>query len=174
MVWYSGNLLVASPILFDPNFARSVIFIIQHDEDGALGVALDRPTDEKVTDHLPTLAGHLAGPDAVFVGGPVEPEVAIGLVRSDAPAVPVPLEGVGILDVTGGTPEGPCRVFSGYSGWGAGQLEAELEEGAWVVLGAESEDLFTPHPTDLWSRVLRRQGGRLALLASHPGDATLN
>ncbi|HKX75980.1 MAG TPA: YqgE/AlgH family protein [Acidimicrobiia bacterium] len=175
--YVAGQLLVASPLLLDPNFFRSVVLILQHDEDGAVGVVLNRPSTEPVVDHLPEWAPRLEGDGVVFLGGPVEPEVAIGVVRTTRPGQPTPVAEVGMVDL-GDDPaaanSGPIRVYSGYAGWGSGQLEAELAEGAWVVVSAQAEDVFTPDPSRLWSEVLRRQRGSLALLASFPPDPALN
>jgi putative transcriptional regulator len=172
-----GRLLVASPALSDPNFFRAVVLILTHDDDGALGVVLNRSSDEPVEPHLPAWSDHLAYPPVVFVGGPVEPAVAIGLVRDADPVDPTALEGVGLVDLAaepGPDPAGPIRVFSGYAGWGAGQLENELEEGAWFVLPGLPEDAFSDDPQALWPAVLRRQGGALAMLANFPEDPRLN
>ncbi len=173
----AGTLLVASPLLVDPNFYKTVVFILQHDLEGAVGVVLNRPSEEAVESHLPEWARRLEDPPVVFVGGPVDPAVAIGVVRSDRPAEPTALLGVGMVDLgsdpAAGTP-GPVRVFSGYAGWGPGQVEAELEEGAWLVLEAEPDDVFTQNPAELWSIVLRRQGGKVAMLATFPLDPSMN
>jgi putative transcriptional regulator len=173
----AGRLLVASPWLLDPNFARTVVLLLQHDEDGAVGVVLNRPSAEPVVEHLPEWESRLEEPSLVFVGGPVQPAVAIGVVRSSESLETIAFPGVGIVDLgadPASTPAGPLRVYSGYSGWGPGQLEMELEEGAWTVVAAEADDIFTEQPDDLWSGVLRRQGGRIAMLASFPLDPTLN
>ena len=173
----AGILLVASPLLVDPNFYKTVVFVLQHDLDGAVGVVLNRPSEEPVESHLPEWARRLEDPPVVFVGGPVDPAVAIGVVLSDRPAEPTALGGVGMVDLAGdpaaGTP-GPVRVFSGYAGWGPGQAEAEVAEGAWLVLEARADDVFTHDPADLWSSVLRRQGGRVAMLATFPLDPSMN
>ncbi len=173
----AGALLVASPLLLDPNFDKTVVLVLQHDLDGAVGVVLNRPSDQPVESHLPEWTRRLEDPPVVFIGGPVDPAVAIGVVRSDGPAEPTALLGVGMVDLGGdpaaGTP-GPVRVFSGYAGWGPGQAEAEVSEGAWLVLEGDAEDVFTRHPIDLWSKVLRRQGGRVAMLATFPLDPSMN
>lgn len=173
----AGALLVASPLLLDPNFDRTVVLVLQHGVDGAVGVVLNRPSDQPVEIHLPEWTRRLEDPPVVFIGGPVDPAVAIGVVRSEGPAEPTALLGVGMVDLGGdpaaGTP-GPVRVFSGYAGWGPGQAEAEVNEGAWLVLEGDAEDVFTRDPTDLWSKVLRRQGGRVAMLATFPLDPSMN
>jgi putative transcriptional regulator len=173
----TGQLLVASPILLDPNFVRTVILVLQHDQEGAVGVVLNRPSGEEVLRHLPEWAPRLEDPAVVFIGGPVDPAVAIGVVRTTRPAEPTAVSGVGMVDLEedpASVGAGPVRIFSGYAGWGAGQLEAELAEGAWVVVPANAEDVFTDRPSALWSEVLKRQGGKLAMMASFPLDPSLN
>lgn len=171
----AGTLLVASPVLIDPNFFRTVVLVLQHDEEGAVGVILNRPSASQVSDHLAEWAVVACEPPVVFVGGPVEPAVAICLASSGAQGeIPV-IEGVWVVDVG----EGPgdistARIFSGYAGWAAGQLEAELAEGSWIVVDAEPADAFVTNPDALWSDVLRRQRGSLRLLASYPPDPSLN
>lgn len=171
----AGRLLIASPVLEDPNFFRTVVLLLQHDEDGALGVVLNRRSAEPIEDHLPAWAPAAAAPQVVFVGGPVEPAMAIGLTAGETGAEPSALPGVRMLDFAEPDPAGgPVRIFSGYAGWGATQLEAELEEGAWMVVEAEVGDVFTDQPDRLWSTVLKRQPGSLRLLATFPDDLSLN
>ena len=172
MTTYEGRLLVATPSLLDPNFARSVVLLIQHDEDGALGVVLTHPSESPLADHLPELGARAAAPDVVFVGGPVEPEVALGFELGEDGEFVVP--GVRMLNVVEPSGDAPCRVFSGYAGWGPGQLEGELSEGAWYVVDALAGDVFSIDPEGLWAEVLRRQPGRLAWLATYPPDPSLN
>lgn len=174
---FAGLLLVASPLLGDPNFAQTVVLVLQHDEEGAVGVVLNRPSIEPVVSHLPEWSERLEEPPLVFVGGPVQPAVAIGVVRSDLPGERTALHGVGLVDLAtdpASAPPGPVRVFSGYSGWGPGQLEAEMAEEAWELIPAEVGDVFTENPEALWAMVLRRQGGRLAMLATYPQDPSQN
>lgn len=168
----AGQLLVAAPTLGDPNFARAVVLLLRHDDDGATGVILNRRSDQPAATHLPEWSDELEPGAMVFVGGPVEPEMAIGFTRPSR--LDDPESGlVNLTDAASGV--GPVRVFSGYSGWGPGQLEAELEEGAWMVLSAEEEDLFTDDPDHLWSRVLDRQKlGRTRMLATFPLDLSVN
>lgn len=171
---YAGRLLVATPALMDPNFWRAVILIIQHDDDGALGVVLNRPTLEDVGDHLPGWANAVLPPGKVHFGGPVEPEVAIALARN-GDGEPTGLAGISMADLN--QPDAPdgvvARIFSGYAGWSPGQLEAEITEGAWFVVAAHPDDPFLS-PGDTWRVVLRRQPGNLALLSTFPIDVDLN
>jgi putative transcriptional regulator len=177
---HAGSLLVAAPSLLDPNFTRTVVLVCEVNPEGALGLVLNRPSDSLVRDYLPQWKP--SPPDVVFVGGPVQPEIAVGLGRH-AGAEPLGFSAVegnlGLFDLA--TPEelvagglSHLRVFSGYAGWGAGQLEFELLTDDWVVVAAAVDDPFTQDPLTLWERVLRRQGGELALLAGFPPDPTLN
>ncbi|MPZ51892.1 MAG: hypothetical protein GEU79_04025 [Acidimicrobiia bacterium] len=159
-------------MMLDPNFARSVVLILAHDEEGTIGVILDRPTDDPVSAHLPTVAPVASFPEVVFSGGPVEPQVAVAL-------GPVTLGTVGSIDDVetldlDEMPVGPVRVFAGYAGWSPGQLESELEGDGWVVAKGEWDDIFTSDPDTLWSRVLKRQGGTIAMLATFPLDPEMN
>lgn len=175
-------LLVASPALVDPNFYRSVVLLLDHGPDGAVGLILDRPLELAAVDHLPAWNDDLAPPRRVFEGGPVQRETALGLAyRPDIEPSerwhPV-LGGVGLVDVSrapeelGGIDE--ARIFSGYAGWGAGQLEMELAVGSWVPVEASVDDAFDPVPNSLWRRVLKRQDGDVARYATYPDDPRTN
>ncbi len=170
----TGKLLVASTMLIDPNFFRTVVFVIDHDDEGAFGVVINRPSLEPVGAHLPDFDARVGEPPVVFVGGPVQPEAATGYRRAGAADAEVIGPGVVPLDFENVPDAAEARVFAGYAGWGVGQLEAELDEEAWIVIDAEMDDLFSRHPDTLWPTVLRRQGGRLALLATYPPDPSLN
>jgi putative transcriptional regulator len=179
-----GRLLVASPRLADPNFARTVVMILaRHPAEGTLGVVLNRPSTTAVDELLPSWGPLAAEPAMVFVGGPVGAQGAIGLARggSDTPAEGwAPVAGrLGTVDLARHpvdlpTPVEAVRVFSGHAGWGQGQLEAEIDEGAWVVLDAGPDDVACATPDRLWRAVLRRQGGKLAWLANVPLDPRTN
>jgi putative transcriptional regulator len=182
MSW-SGQLLVATPALTDPNFARTVVQLLSHDtEDGALGVVLNRPSETPLSDVLPGWALLAPEPLVVFLGGPVQESAAICLGRlapgdTDETCIPVPgAPWLGTLDLDSDAadPVQEVRVFAGYAGWSAGQLEAEVEEGAWWVVDALPSDCFTPDPQGLWPAVLRRQGPPIALAATYPPDVALN
>ncbi|MDH3308697.1 MAG: YqgE/AlgH family protein [Acidimicrobiia bacterium] len=168
----AGRLLVASPLLGDPNFHRTVILVLTHDESGAVGVILNRPSTSSVAEHLPDWSGNAVDPPVVFIGGPVEPAVAICLERANDEAEPIP--GIGLIDLTNMPGDEQVRVFSGYAGWGGGQLEDELAEGAWIVAEPVVDDAFSANIESLWGRVLRRQGGPAAMLATFPTDPGLN
>jgi putative transcriptional regulator len=170
-----GRLLVAAPILRDPNFHRTVIFVAEHDEEGAMGLVLNRPTDTSVGDALPELAALAGEEEPVYVGGPVALESVLAVAELDDPddASELLLGAVGFVQEAD-VPVQRGRIFVGYAGWSAGQLEAELEEESWLVLAAEPDDLFSDDPDGLWSAVLRRQGGPYALLSLMPVDPSLN
>jgi putative transcriptional regulator len=178
------KLLVAAPEMRDPNFARTVVFVVDHTDEGALGIVLNRPSDtrpDRLDDDWQAL---VLAPSVVFVGGPVqmgEATIAFGRVaRVEASDAWQPLLGrVGSVDiattVAGAHPHlEAVRMFSGYAGWGPGQLEAELEHGGWHVLDAEPDDLLTTSPAELWRRVLRRQNATLAMTANRPLDTSTN
>jgi len=178
-----GRLLVATPALGEGIFDRSVVLIIEHDDtEGAFGVVLNRPSTTDVAGTLPEWAQFAASPPVVFGGGPVSPEAAICLARVSAGDADgwLPLVGtVGALDLSR-DPEllvpavDELRLFSGYAGWTTGQLEDEIEAGAWFVVDAHEDDALNADPDSLWHRVLRRQRGRLAMFASFPQDPTTN
>ena len=176
-----GQLLIAGATLPDPNFARSVVLICQHSEDGALGLILNRPGELVVGEVAPELAD-LTGEDAVIdSGGPVQPDALLLLGEfEDASYAGMPVIGnVGLMgesreiedlvDVTR-----RARAFAGYSGWGPGQLDAELEREDWFVAPAGIDDIFDPDPDELWRRVLERKGGHFRLVARMPIDPSVN
>lgn len=168
-----GKLLVASPRLLDPNFYRTVVLIVEHDDDGTLGLILNRPTDAPVKEHLPDWEGHSTEPEVVFIGGPVQPDVGVGLAATDKEGS---LSGAQLIDIAAGPEDrdSGVRVFAGYAGWGPNQLHDEIGEGGWLVVDAEPTDIFNANPEALWSEVLKRQEGSTAWLANFPQDPRLN
>jgi putative transcriptional regulator len=199
----TGRLLVATPALADPNFDRAVVLVIDHDGAGTLGVVLNRPTAVGVDQILAPWAELAGAPGVVFRGGPVGQDSALGVavvpgagagaaarVGAGAAARVGPGEGcpvgwrrvhgaIGLVDLDA-PPEllaaalGSLRIFAGYAGWGPGQLEDELTEGAWYVVESEPGDVSSPQPEGLWRAVLRRQRSGLAMIATYPDDASLN
>jgi putative transcriptional regulator len=178
-----GRLLVAAPSLHDPNFFRSVVLVLEHGEEGAVGVVLNRPSETAVGDTLPDWNRLASAPDVVFVGGPVSPGAAIGVARvgtTDDADGWAPLFGhLGTVDLGRDPINLPVdvqnlRVFAGYAGWSEGQLDGELDSGGWFVVDAAPDDVFTSEPDRLWVSVLRRQGGRLAMFATAPPHPSLN
>ena len=175
-----GQLLIAVPALLDPNFRRTVVLVGEHNEEGALGLVLNRPSDTTVEEALPELAVLVDGEDQVHVGGPVQPSAIVIVAEFSDPerAGALVFESVGFLpaevdpDALGELPQ--ARVFAGYAGWGPGQLDGELEEGSWIVEPAIATDVFTVEPDELWSEVLRRKGGPYGVLALMPADPSLN
>lgn len=178
-----GSLLVAYPTLSDPNFNRTVVLVCEHNEDGAVGVVLNRPSDVPVVEHLPGWDDYLARPPVIFVGGPVQPATGVGLARlvSDEPQPGwTRVAGtVGLLDVLV-PPDAlvghlaAVRFYSGYAGWGSGQLEGEIDHGDWAVVASDPGDPFGPEVERLWREVLRRQDGHLSIYADYPADPSLN
>lgn len=180
----AGMLLVATPQLLDPNFVQSVVLLLDVDDNGALGVVLNRPSVVPVADVLSDWGGVVAEPEVLFHGGPVSTEGALAVaLLSRADDAPVGFREVygqlGIVDLdtpvelVDGTIEG-MRIFAGYAGWGATQLVDEIEEGSWYVVPAEAVDVFRVDPDDLWRDVLRRQPGELAWHSTRPLDPDLN
>jgi putative transcriptional regulator len=173
-----GSLLVAAPQLLDPNFRRTVVLVAEHNDEGAMGVILNRPSGMTVADAAPDLEP-LIGPEApIFAGGPVQPTSGVVLAEVTEVGDPVVADIVLVPDL-GELADvvesaGRIRVFAGYAGWGADQLETELEREDWIVDPARPEDVFHEDPDSLWSDVLQRKGGQYALVARMPEDPTLN
>ncbi len=158
---------MATPGLLDENFWRSVVYILEHDADGAMGLILNRPTDLEAAEVLPEWKDALYHPEVVFEGGPVQREAGIALARRNNEAA--------LVDFGVPLPEGErIRVFAGYAGWEPEQLEAEIDAAGWFVVDSEPDDPFTPSPEELWRTVLRRQPGRLSWYANYPDHESLN
>ena len=180
-----GRLLLATPPLEDPNFDRTVIYVLEHHDEGALGLVLNRPSVEQLGEPLDGWVDLQTDPSLVFSGGPVETDALIALARTSRPLDDAgdhlaPLNGdIASADLAADpalvvSSINALRVFRGYSGWGPGQLEDEIEAGAWLVLDPDPSDLFTSDPGELWRQVLRRQPGRLSWLAEAPDDLIAN
>ncbi|MCX4787038.1 MULTISPECIES: YqgE/AlgH family protein [unclassified Streptomyces] len=179
----TGRLLVATPALADPNFDRAVVLLLDHDEEGSLGVVLNRPTPVGVGDILTSWAGLTGEPGVVFQGGPVSLDSALGVAVIPGDEGPLGWRrvygAIGLVNLEA-PPEllaaalGSLRIFAGYAGWGPGQLDKELAEGAWYVVESEPGDVSSPRPEHLWRAVLRRQRSELAMIATYPDDPSLN
>lgn len=182
----AGTLLLANTDLLEPTFRRSVIYVVEHNDGGTLGVVLNRPSETAVYNVLPQWADLVARPKTMFVGGPVKRDAALCL---GTLKIGVDPEGMpGLRHVAGrivmvdldGDPEliaaalEGVRIFAGYSGWTIGQLEGEIERDDWIVLSALPSDVLVEPRIDLWSRVLRRQPLPMSLLATHPIDVNRN
>ncbi|HET9074371.1 MAG TPA: YqgE/AlgH family protein [Solirubrobacteraceae bacterium] len=176
-----GQLLVAGPALQDPNFWRTVVLVIEHTADGALGLVLNRPSETTVGEVVPELAELVDPADAVLVGGPVQPGSVIVLADFQEPsaAALIAFDGVGVM----GSDSEPAdlvtrvrtaRAFAGYAGWGPGQLDDEVERGDWILEPARLDDAFSAAPRKLWADVLSRKGGSYALVARMPEDPSTN
>ncbi len=181
----TSTLLVASPRLADSNFERSVVLLLDRGPEGAFGVVLNRPTGVPVDEILEPWQDQvdLAPPGVLFRGGPVARDAIIGLARAGGAADDSGgqelFEGVVTVDLALSPSDLPgaltgARLFSGYAGWSSGQLEEEIDEGAWFVVDAEADDVFVADPERQWHDVLRRQPGRLALLATYPPSPLVN
>jgi putative transcriptional regulator len=177
----TGQLLLASPSLRDPNFVRTVVLVSVHSEEGAMGVVLNRPSAVTVSEAVPQLEEAVAEEEPVYVGGPVQPTSIVFLAEflDPSPAgllvlgrIGFPAPDAGIEELTEATAR--RRVFAGYAGWGEGQLDAEVEEGDWIAHAALPEDVFTDVPEELWATVLTRKGGSYALIARMPSDPSVN
>ena len=176
-----GQLLIAGPSLEDPNFWRTVVLVVEHNEDGALGLVLNRPSETTVGEVVPQLAELVDPAEEVLVGGPVQPGSVIVLADFQEPeaAALIAFDGVGVM----GSDAEPAdlvtrvrtaRAFAGYAGWGPGQLDGEVERGDWILEPARVHDAFSTSPRELWVDVLSRKGGSYALLARMPEDPSTN
>lgn len=183
-----GWLLVATPRLHDPNFRRTVVYLVAHSDEGSVGVVLNRPSEAPVQAALPTWGDYASAPAVLGVGGPVQTDaaMALGVLRREAtreelepgsthdvagPVVLVNLDADPALAMA--TLRG-VRIFAGHAGWGPGQLREEVEAGGWTVLPGLPDDVLSAPIGDLWFRVLRRQGWPGALQAYTPTDVTRN
>jgi putative transcriptional regulator len=173
-----GQLLIASPQLLDPNFARTVLLVVEHNEEGAIGLVLNRPSEVAVADAVPELSELVEDGSLVYVGGPVEPGAVMVTAELDDPADAASLVfgSVGLLhgDIDRALAPRRVRVFAGYAGWAPDQLEGELAEDSWILEPAEPDDVFSDDADALWGQVLRRKGGRYGLIARMPLDPSVN
>jgi putative transcriptional regulator len=177
-----GKLILAAPALKDPNFARAVVLIAEHSEEGAMGLVLNRPSEAPIGDAVPDLTWVADSDAPVYVGGPVAPNGVIVLAEWVDPAQAVVLIDDDLGFVPGDTEDTDAlaaavrraRVYAGHAGWGPGQLEDEIAEDAWIVEAPLRDELFSEDPEGLWSAVLRRKGREFALLSTMPPDPSLN
>lgn len=181
-----GTLLVSATDLVEPTFRRTVVYIVEHGDVGSLGVVLNRTSDTAVQAVLPQWTELSAAPKALYVGGPVRRDSALclGTLRVGVSVDGVPgvrrIDGRVVMIDLDSDPaviaplvEG-IRIFAGYAGWSAGQLDGELRNDDWMVISALPQDILGPPRVDLWARVLRRQPLPLALLATHPIEVERN
>ena len=176
-----GQLLIAGPSLLDPNFWRTVVLVVEHTEEGALGLVLNRPSETTVGDAVPALEPLVDSDGQLFIGGPVQPSSVIVLGEFEDPtdAALLAFDDVGVLGA-GSSPEESVvglrsgRAFVGHAGWGPSQLDDEIERGDWILEPARLLDAFADDPQELWSSVLTRKGGNYALIARMPPDPSVN
>lgn len=177
-----GRLLVSVPDTGDPNFDLTVVFMIEHDQNGALGLIVNRPGSADLLELLPVPQKLVASPQKIFFGGPVSMGAVLALGRrrldgSDENLVPVSGP-IALVDVEALAEDrvdvDVVRFYNGYSGWAPGQLDAEIAAGGWHIADAMPDDVFCDEPERLWRSVMRRQGGRLAAQALFPEDVSSN
>lgn len=180
-----GTFLIASPVLSDPNFARSVVLLCEHNERGSMGLVVNRPTDAKLVDVVSGISVPLPPEERVYYGGPVQPEallvlhrVAKSITGEQAIAAGMALGGdmqeLIQLMVDPREPEDRVRVYAGYAGWGAGQLESELLQGGWITCSADARFVFDIESSEVWAEVLRSLGSEYAYLVNMPLDPRVN
>jgi putative transcriptional regulator len=161
-----GRFLVANRSLRDPTFSETVVLLVDYDQNGALGVVVNRPTDVPLTVALPEVEELNKRKDLVFLGGPVARDRMVILLRAAA----APPQSVLVFDqvyATGSLSalrqsigEGESvRAYAGYAGWGPGQLDAEVERGDWLIGPADSKAIFDDPPSGLWTRFIERFSG---------------
>jgi len=188
---YVMNELAYTPAIGEGNFEQSVILMLHHDADGALGVIINQPSALDVSELLPRWSDLIADPNRIFSGGPVEQNGFIGIGRhSDTSFADADLETLGFAPLaathrlaTVDLESDPAitaahidqlRIFRGYAGWGARQLDGELNAGAWFTVASEPDDLWSTEPQGLYEQVLRRQSGDMRWYANAPTDPTVN
>lgn len=157
-----GIFLYAAPAMQDPSFAESVVLLVEHTKGGSMGLIVNRPTKVPLRELLPGFDDSLTKDMRFFSGGPVQPEAILALVRTNWPSesarrVVADVYITGALDdvreaLGAKDPGRTLKVFSGYAGWGKGQLETEVRAGAWVMDRADARSVFSPD-ADLWQRV---------------------
>ena len=175
-----GQLLIAGAGIFGAAFRQAVVLLAEHDETSALGFVVNRPS-ELIAAEAATALADLPLPDPrIYHGGPVQPGAVAVLGEFEHAELAGNLI-FGSVGMLGAGPEGistegvrRAKVFSGYAGWGAGQLESELDEGAWVIEDARAEDVFAKDPDRLWRDVLRRKGVEFVMLSTMSSDPTAN
>lgn len=178
----AGMLLIAPPILEDPNFRRSVVLLCEHTPEGSFGLILNRPLAVRLAD---VMEGVGSSDFPLQQGGPVQTDTLHFLHSrgEDIPdAIPVTegiywggdFEALRILIDTAEVSSSEVRLFLGYAGWSPDQLEFEIEQGGWILSELAESVVFDADPSDLWRRTLRRMGGEYAVLANYPEDPRLN
>lgn len=176
-----GAILVAQPPMADPNFRRTVVLLCEHTTEGSFGLVLNRPTglalSQAAAEPLPFDAD-------LWLGGPVQPDTLhylhpYGDLDGSLPVHDGVFWGGSFEELRAGVEGGwlhaeRVRFFVGYSGWGGGQLDAEVDEGTWIVLDGTPDLVFADGTDALWRQVLRQLGGEYALLSTFPDDPRMN
>ncbi len=185
----AGNFLISETDLIDPNFFRTVVLITDHGEEGAFGLVVNRSAGVYMQDILPSFSGSSAGTIPVYVGGPVEQQYLFllhdGLDGVDVPDPAVsPVPGVIFQPLTETIAEAlnhhqnlskkNIHVFAGYSGWGPGQLEHEIEEDAWLTIPASPEIVFHPNPANGWKDAMSKKGDLYRIIAQTGFKPSMN
>ena len=175
-----GMLLVSAPGMFSPEFARTVLLVLEHDTDHTLGVVLNRRSEVAVANVMPGWEELAARPQAVHIGGPVSPESAVGLGvtmpgASENPYLNRLANRLVLVDLNASPLDvsdflDGIRIFAGYAEWAPGQLDDEILRGDWFVTPALPSDVVAPAGADLWGDVMRRQAMPLPLFATFPAN----
>ncbi len=178
----AGILLIAPPMMDDPNFKRTIVLLCEHGVDGSFGLILNRTLTlqlGEIVDGMTDYTGYLS------LGGPVLPNTLhvlhrIGERVGETREVMAEVYWGGDFDTIQAmlasreASDDDFRFFLGYAGWSPGQLDAEIEQGGWILAASDESMIFTPQPMRLWSDALRRLGGEFALLANYPEDPRMN
>ena len=191
--WLSGSFLISDVRLTDANFRRTVVLLISHDENGALGLVVNRRLHATLADAIPEFAETEAGAIPIYEGGPVQQEYLFAIhsglpdevcsEHSIRPIEHVTFEpafqvlGEYLKSTWAGIPQGerpPVHLYAGYSGWGKGQLERELRHGAWIVRPAAAKHVFTPDPEETWREALGELGGIHKIVAETGYKPSMN
>jgi putative transcriptional regulator len=187
-----GQYLIAEEELTDPNFNKTVVLMIDHDEKGALGLVINRPAKTKLSEVLPHFVGHPSGDMPIYYGGPVQPEFMFVLHKglehyesSENAFCPIPgvyfePDSLRIMEYCleneafAHEKVHDIRFYLGYSGWGVGQVEREIQQHSWVTLRGEGELVFHPKPQETWQEGLRAVGGMYKILADYGWKPGIN
>jgi putative transcriptional regulator len=176
-----GQLLIAMPMLIDPNFRQTIVLLCEHGPDGSLGLVINRPTDVEVSTLVQDFPD-LYNTDKVYAGGPVGRNTMLVLCHGNEPSEERGIledvflaKNLEMLKYPGHLgPEGRIRCYIGYAGWAPGQLEAEINAGAWHLMHGDSDLIFDANPATLWPEMMARIGGECAIYATMPPDPSLN
>ncbi len=191
--WLQGYFLISEAELLDPNFQRTVVLMIQHDEEGAFGLVVNRLLDVTLGQVLPEFTESAAGELPIYQGGPVQPQflftIHSGLpedLKSDQASSPIEhvvfepafpsIEGY-LQNEWASLPlesRPPVHLYAGYAGWGSGQLEDELEHNAWIVRPAAAKHIFSRTPGEGWRQALGELGGMHKIVAETGYKPSMN